>query len=416
MITNEELNSILDRISKSQQTNADIEALHQLLSAGNREVILQLGKYNINIGEGNKIYIGDQVYPQWDDRAIQALIAAIQKVKWQCVASLTENDYTQGQLQSTGIDFFDKLAKQLTDFSQEFVMHYGLKVAFSPNCDRPYFISGGHQIIKHWQIQTRQPLQEIPVPGAIDLWITSVAISPNGQLIAACKAYEVKIWQVGTTNAIHTFSKTPFSNFLDASGFDSVVFSPDGKLLAANDNQDIKIWDVESGREVTKLSGHTDKVTYVAFNPNDQRILASCSYDKNIKVWNIENRQCMGTLSGHRDAVYSLAFSPNGEILASGSNDNTIQLWDLRTAQLPQALRQHSDAITCLAFSPDGTTLVSGSNDGRIIEWDITTNESHTILSEQHKRGVTSIALSPDGKTLISGGRDQTIKIWSRGD
>jgi vWA-MoxR associated protein C-terminal domain/Effector-associated domain 10 len=38
-----------------------------------------IGKYNVNIGEGNEIHIGDRTYNQWDDKAIEALVKEIQK-------------------------------------------------------------------------------------------------------------------------------------------------------------------------------------------------------------------------------------------------------------------------------------------------------------------------------------------------
>lgn len=413
MTSTERLQQILHRVEKGQQTNEDITFLRQLLLAGDRQFVQQLGKYNVNIGEGKEIHIGDRIYQQWDEQAIQALVKAIQKFNWRCVASLTENDYTQVESQSLGIGIIDKLAKQLTDFSQQSVMQYGLKLAFSPNQNLDYFISGSNQVIKRWQSKTREKIQEISVTDIFDLWFTSVAISPDGKLIAACKAYQIKVWTLGTSNALHTFNKTIFSNFLDVFGFDSITFNPNGKILAANDNQDIKLWDIEIGKEIVKLSGHLDKVTCVAFHPKNERILASCSYDKTIKIWDIDRQRCLATLSAHQDAVYTLAFSPDGEILASGSNDNTIKLLHLNTGEIPQTLRQHSDAVTCLVFSPDGKTLVSGSNDETIVEWKITENELQ-IFPERHRRGVTSIAFSPDGETLISGGRDQTIKVWQR--
>lgn len=408
------LKTIIDRIASKQHTEEDIKLLQQLLT-NNLQIALQIGKNIVNIGEGKEIHIGDRIYQTWDEQAIQALVKAIQKVTWRCVTSLTENDYTQVESQSLGIPIIDKLAKNLTDFSQQSVMRYGLKLAFSPH--QEYFISGGNQVIKRWHINTREILQEISVPfsatGIFDLWFTSVAISPDTQLIAACKAYLIYIWRLGSLHPLHTFGKTLLSNFLDVFGFDSVAFSPNNKILAANNNQDIKLWDIESGKEIAKLSGHSDKVTCVAFNPQNERIIASCSYDKTIKVWDIDSTRCLGTLTVHRDAVYTLPFSPDGEILASGSNDNTIKLWYLNSGEIPQTLRQHSDGVTCLVFSPDGKTLVSGSNDETIVEWKITENESQTF-PERHCRGVTSISISSDGKTLISGGRNQTIKVWQR--
>ncbi|AFW96118.1 WD40 repeat-containing protein [Anabaena sp. 90] len=410
-MSTDDLQAIIDRIANNQHTEEDIALLQQLLT-DKPQIVLQIGKNIVNIGEGKEIHIGDRIYQQWDKESIKALVKAIQKVSWRCVANLTENDYTQVEIQSTGIGFIDKLAKSLTDFSQQSVMRYGLKLAFSPH--QEYFISGGNQVIKLWHTNTTwEILQEISVPHIFDLWFTCVTISPDGQLMAACKAYEIKIWRLGTSNALHTFGKTFLSNFLDVFGFDSVNFSPDGRILAANNNQDIKLWNVESGEEIAKLSGHSDKVTCVAFHPKNGKILASCSYDKAIKLWDIESKRCLDTHSAHRDAVYTLAFSPDGEILASGSNDNKIKLWYWNTERIPQTLQQHSDAVTCLVFSPDGKTLVSGSNDGTIVEWKITENEAKTF-PERHPRGVTSIAFNPDGETLISGGRDQTIKVWRR--
>ena len=278
------LSTILDRIENNKQTEADIAVLRRVLSGGDHQLSIQLGKYNVNIGEGKEIHIGDRI----------------------------------------------------------------------------------------------------------------------------------QIWVLGEETALHTFEKTIFSNFFDVFGFDSIIFSPNGKLIAANDNQDIKLWNVATGKEIAKLSGHSDKVTCVAFDPQNSRIIASCSYDKTIKLWDIDSKRCLRTLPANRDAVYTLAFSPDGEILASGGNDNAIKLWYLNSGELPQTLRQHSDAVTCLVFSPDGKTLVSGSNDETIVEWNIATKELRTTFPERHRRGVTSIAFNPNGETLISGGRDQTIKVWRR--
>ena len=40
--------------------------------------IKQLGKYNVNIGDGKEIHIGDRIYQQWDEKALSALVSMIQ--------------------------------------------------------------------------------------------------------------------------------------------------------------------------------------------------------------------------------------------------------------------------------------------------------------------------------------------------
>ncbi|NEQ36759.1 MAG: WD40 repeat domain-containing protein [Okeania sp. SIO3I5] len=437
-----EIKAILERIAEGQHTDADLENFRYLMSVNSIDAVINLindvvgenfvGKIEVNynhIQVGDAIYqqwddeaikaqdpiqIGGHIYQQWDDEAIKALVRAIKQFDWQFVASLTEGDFTQTTFQSTGIGAIDKIAKQMTDFSQQNVMSYGLKVAFSPNQNHEYFISGGDQVIKVWgkQKKTWRIDKEIQAPHFTDLWFTSVAISPDGQKFAACKNYQIKIWRFGETNPIHELDKTLLNNFFDLEGFDSVTFSPDGKLLAASDNQDIKLWDVETGKEIGKLSGHSDKVTCVAFNPKNRQVLASCSYDKTIKVWNVANRECLGTLTKHKDAIFTVIFSPDGKLLASGGRDNSIKLWNLGEGETDE-LRQHSEAVTCLVFSPDGKTLISGGNDGKILDWKLSDQEAQAFPQE-HRRGVTSIAMSPDGKTLISSGRDQTIKVWRK--
>lgn len=414
------LKQILDKITNGKLNQTELSQLSQVLNhVSNQQIDSQLGKYSVYIAEGNNIHIGDRIYHQWNEEAIKALIKEIQKNYWQCVASITEKDYTQVENQSTGIGFIDKISKQLTDISQQSVMRYGLKLAFSHNPNQEYFISGGNQIIKRWQIDTKEVLQEIStsftISDTFDLWFTSVAISPDGKLIAGCKAYQVFVWRVGEDKPLYTFSKTLFSNFFDVFGFDCVVFSDDGKTLAANDNKNIKLWDMDTGKEIANLVSHQDKVTSIAFHPQNNNIIVSCSYDKSIKIWDLKTRSCITNLkNAHRDAIYTLAFNHSGEIFASGSEDNNIKLWQFSELEKkPTMLRQHEKSVTAIAFTPDKNTLISGGNDGKIIEW-TTEGEMLSILPEIHSRGVTAIAISGNGKTLITAGRDQTIKIWSR--
>ncbi len=58
MTTLEELNAILERIVKKQQTEADITVLQKWLS-GSGQIVSQQGKYPVNLGQGQEIHIGD---------------------------------------------------------------------------------------------------------------------------------------------------------------------------------------------------------------------------------------------------------------------------------------------------------------------------------------------------------------------
>lgn len=60
-MTSDELDNILDRIANGKHTDADINTLRQLLSSSAHQSLLQLGKYGINVGQGQDIHIGDRI-------------------------------------------------------------------------------------------------------------------------------------------------------------------------------------------------------------------------------------------------------------------------------------------------------------------------------------------------------------------
>ena len=78
MIASDELNAIIERIASGTETQTDIETLRLALTDSEQNA-LQLGKYNINIGQGQDIQIGDRFYVEWNDEAIQALLQVVQK-------------------------------------------------------------------------------------------------------------------------------------------------------------------------------------------------------------------------------------------------------------------------------------------------------------------------------------------------
>ncbi len=81
IMTAENLNTILNRIAQNQHKKADLLILRQAIDSGDLQTKTELGKYIVNIGEGKEIYIGDRIYQQLDDEAIQDIVQAIQNNK-----------------------------------------------------------------------------------------------------------------------------------------------------------------------------------------------------------------------------------------------------------------------------------------------------------------------------------------------
>ena len=70
-------------------------------------------------------------------------------------------------------------------------------------------------------------------------------------------------------------------------GVTSVAISPNGQLVAAGSlDTVVRIWDVTTGMLIERLRGHRDSVYSVAFTP-DGKGLVSGSLDKTLKYWDV---------------------------------------------------------------------------------------------------------------------------------
>lgn len=128
--------------------------------------------------------------------------------------------------------------------------------------------------------------------------IYSLEFSRDGRLIVSGSGDKTaRVWDItaaeggpgapGPLTRVLTIDET-----LDTdAGVTSVAISPDGRLVAAGSlDFAVRIWDVASGQLVERLRGHKDSVYSVAFTP-DGKGLVSGSLDKTLKYWDIRALQ-----------------------------------------------------------------------------------------------------------------------------
>jgi len=240
--------------------------------------------------------------------------------------------------------------------------------------------------INLWDVDSGQLIDQ-PLTGYTDQWAT-IAFSPGREVVASsscktrnssvCTQAEIRSWDLKTGQLIGPPISFEVSKYVGL-----LAFGPDGKTLASGSCRkldefqpsgiciqgEIRLWDVTSGRPIGQaLTGHTGKVTSLAFGP-DGEMLASGSEE--VILWDVVSGQRIGQpLTGPAE---SLVFSPDGKTLASGRS-RAIILWDVTTRQpVGPPLTGQTRVVYSLAFSGDGRTLASGDNDGQIILWDVDT-------------------------------------------
>jgi len=270
-------------------------------------------------------------------------------------------------------------------------------------------------------VSKAEPARLKPVSRHTDFseWITSVAFSPDGKLIAAGSYDEFAL--------LAPSSDTPAKKLKTKTGFaKAITFSPDGKLLAVGGYQSLQLWNVDTLERVGAFEGHGGYVTGLSFSPDGQT-LASSSEDEMIRLWDVAGGMTTRTITGHSFPVMDVAFSPDGTMLASAAGDATrvtkpgeVKVWDVATGKERVSLVGHEKVALCVAFSPDGKTLVSGSQDEKVNVYDLSAGKASGFFGG-HSRPTNSVVFSPDGRVVISGsgGRAQgknEIKVWNPAD
>jgi tetratricopeptide (TPR) repeat protein len=236
-------------------------------------------------------------------------------------------------------------------------------------------------------------------------YVRSVAISPDGRMVASGFLYEgIKIWEVDSGLPLRAMRSHTAS-------VNSISFSPDSQwLVSGSRDRTIKLWDVSTGQVIRTMEEHDGEVRAVAFSP-DGVWLASGSTDSTVRLWRVITGREVQPFIGHERPVTSVVFSPDGRFIASGSLDRTIKLWEAATGKEVKSFEGHTEGVASIAYSPDGRFIASGGEDKMVRIWDVATAREFRTLTG-HINDVTSVAFSPNGELVAGGSLGQTIRIW----
>jgi WD40 repeat protein len=274
---------------------------------------------------------------------------------------------------------------------------YVTSVAYSPNGSIIASGSGDKLVL----LQNAATGRTVAVLRGATAPVNAIAFSPDGRLIAAgTEDSRVLIWSAASGRLLRVV-RDPAGK-----GIWGVAFSPDGALLAYGDGTG-KVWLTKAGNGRTVRVLMANAQAALSFAPGS-RTLATDS-PTGAELWSVGTGARVKHFAG--PAVDGLAFSSDGRSLAGGGVTGTVNIWNVQTGSSEHVLRGHTGAVNAVAFSPDGSTLASAGADHGVILWSTATGDELHILSG-HTEPVEAVAFSPTGQTLVSGGDDAQVIIW----
>ena len=183
-----------------------------------------------------------------------------------------------------------------------------------------------------------------------DAGVCSIAISPNGQFIAArCLDTVVRIWDLATGVLVDRLRGHRHSVY-------SVAFMPDGKgLMSGSLDETLKYWDVSG-----LANGNTTSSTPSSTKKDDKSAIASSS-----------PTLCTMNFTRHKDYVLSVAVLHDSAWVMSGSKNQGVQFWDAHIAMVQCILQGHRSSVNSIDLSLTQNVLAMGGGDweARICEF-----------------------------------------------
>ncbi|KAL6904116.1 WD40 repeat-like protein [Trichoderma evansii] len=195
------------------------------------------------------------------------------------------------------------------------------------------------------------------------------------------------------------------------------AFSHDGqKLVSTDSNHTITFTDISSG--IHLIAEGVDSgadVPLVLFSSGDQLICpmrgSPGSGRRAIGIWNTLTATCDTLLEGHRATISDIILSNDEKRMASASFDKSIRMWDLQSMTCIAVYNGHEEQITRIAYSVDEKIIISMDHRGKSNVWD-TNSEIQSAKAESHGSAVLEVVLSPDKKRAVTTAGERTVKLW----
>ncbi|MBI5694516.1 MAG: zinc-ribbon domain-containing protein [Nitrospirae bacterium] len=238
---------------------------------------------------------------------------------------------------------------------------------------------------------------------------TGMAATPDGNTVILSDAYQ-------NLTFLPVMGDLFGDAAVEAAGVGStaqVAVSPNGQLLAAASfDKTVTLWDVPHRAKLRTIET-PEPMRAVDFSPSGEILAASDSTNK-FTLWDLrggEGRTYVVSKVDGRSDVGSIDISPNSKYIATGHMDSSVTIWDAKEFKELQNFYVTDASTWKVLFSPDSGLLATAHANGDVYLWNPATAVKKATL-KGNPGGVRSLAFNQEGSLLATGGPDFTIKIW----
>ncbi len=158
-----------------------------------------------------------------------------------------------------------------------------------------------------------------------------LAVSPDGQTIAAAVGDALSLWNTGTGELFHYEDLTDHRTC--CAMIASIWFSSDG-ILALGMDAEVRLIDAKTGKLLRGIGSYGDCVTCVAFSPDQKRIAIGTAYETSTRISDLESGEAVGYCNSHRNSASQADYTPCGTRLITAGYDGLIKIWNTESDDL----------------------------------------------------------------------------------
>jgi hypothetical protein len=119
----------------------------------------------------------------------------------------------------------------------------------------------------------------------------------------------------------------------------AVLYSPDGRnIISGSRDGSVRFWDAKSGKEKYLIKeSWWGEINDLAIS-GDGAYLAGATEHAGIVIWHVDSGKTLAVLTGHSGRVTGVAFSADGKTIISGGADGTVRIWTTPESSTPETL------------------------------------------------------------------------------